>query len=105
MNNARIWLVVKPTIGVPVFLGAVAIGSFANHVAIVTNTTWVNDFLSGREYSSESDAVAAATETAPAKVVFSSDDPSRATVVLEDGRTLEAVLEDRVHTASLDHSE
>ena len=25
MNNAKIWLVVKPTVGIPLFLGGVAI--------------------------------------------------------------------------------
>ena len=29
----KIWLVVKPTVGIPVFLGAVAVGSFAVHLA------------------------------------------------------------------------
>jgi len=49
MNNAKMWLVVKPTVGVPLFLGAVAVGSFAVHVAVLSNTTWVSDFLSGNE--------------------------------------------------------
>ena len=49
MNNSKIWLVVKPTVGIPLFLSAVAVGSFAVHVAVVSNTTWVSDFLSGQE--------------------------------------------------------
>ncbi len=48
MNNAKLWLVVKPTVGVPLFLTAVAVGSFAVHVAVLSNTTWVADFLSGK---------------------------------------------------------
>ena len=52
MINSRMWLVVTPTVGLPLFLGAVAVGSFSEHVAITTNTTWVNDFLSGREMGS-----------------------------------------------------
>ena len=48
MNNAKMWLVVKPTVGVPLFLTAVAVGSFAVHVAVLSNTTWVADFLSGK---------------------------------------------------------
>ena len=47
MNNAKMWLVVKPTVGVPLFLTAVAVGSFAVHVAVLTNTSWVSDFLNG----------------------------------------------------------
>jgi len=34
MNNAKMWLVVKPTVGIPLFLSAVAVGSFAVHVAV-----------------------------------------------------------------------
>ena len=41
MNIAKLWL------GVPVFLGAVAVGSFAVHVAVLGSTSWVSDFLSG----------------------------------------------------------
>ena len=48
MNNAKMWLVVKPTVGIPLFLSAVAVGSFAVHVAVLSNTTWVADFLSGQ---------------------------------------------------------
>lgn len=48
MNNSKMWLVVKPTVGIPLFLGAVAVGSFAVHVAVLTNTSWVSDFLSGQ---------------------------------------------------------
>ena len=29
MNNAKMWLVVKPTVGIPLCLSAVAVGSFA----------------------------------------------------------------------------
>ena len=28
MNNAKLWLVVKPTVGIPIFLSAVAVGDF-----------------------------------------------------------------------------
>lgn len=49
MNNSRMWLVVKPTVGIPLFLGSVAVGSFAVHVAVLTHTGWVSDFLTGQE--------------------------------------------------------
>jgi light-harvesting protein B-800-850 alpha chain len=52
MNNAKMWLVVKPTVGIPLFLSAVAIGSFAVHVAVLTNTSWVGDFLQGKPLGS-----------------------------------------------------
>lgn len=47
MIYGKMWLVVKPSVGIPLFLGAVAIGSFAVHVALVTNTTWVKQYLNG----------------------------------------------------------
>ncbi|MBU3719419.1 MAG: light-harvesting protein [Burkholderiaceae bacterium] len=47
MIYGKIWCVVKPSVGIPLFLSAVAIGSFAVHLALVTNTTWVKDFLQG----------------------------------------------------------
>ncbi len=47
MIYGKLWLVVRPTVGIPLFLGAVAVGSFAVHVALLTNTTWVKKFLNG----------------------------------------------------------
>ncbi len=48
MNNAKMWLVVKPSIGVPLLLGGVAIGSFLVHLAVVSNTSWYGDYVNGR---------------------------------------------------------
>ena len=47
MIYGKMWCVVKPSVGIPLFLSAVAIGSFLVHLAIVTNTTWVKRFLNG----------------------------------------------------------
>ncbi len=47
MIYGKIWTVVKPSVGIPLFLSAVAIGSFSVHVALLTNTTWVKRFLNG----------------------------------------------------------
>ena len=58
MIYGKLWLVVRPTVGIPLFLGAVAVGSFSVHVALLTNTTWVKDFLNGKPK---------AAATAPAK--------------------------------------
>jgi light-harvesting protein B-800-850 alpha chain len=62
MIYGKLWCVVKPSVGIPLFLSAVAIGSFAVHVALVTNTTWVKKFLNGNAPT----AVAAAPAAAPA---------------------------------------
>ncbi|CAM8631942.1 Antenna complex, alpha/beta subunit [Burkholderiales bacterium] len=47
MIYGKMWCVVKPSVGIPMFLAAVAIGSFLVHLAITTNTTWVKRFLNG----------------------------------------------------------
>ena len=98
MNNAKMWLVVKPTIGVPLFLGAVAVGSFSVHVAVLSNTSWVSDFLSGQPLGS-GDEMAAATmipdmETSKASYVTDLDEFSQEiTVILPDGTTAKAILQ------------
>ena len=60
MIYGKMWCVVKPSVGIPLFLSAVAIGSFAVHVALVTNTTWIKDFLQGCK------AATAQSQSAPA---------------------------------------
>lgn len=38
MNQGRIWCVVKPTVGLPLFLGAVAAISLIIHFAVLNNS-------------------------------------------------------------------
>lgn len=99
MNNAKMWLVVPPAVGVPVFLGAVAVGSFAVHVAVVSNTTWVSDFLKGQPMGS-SEGMASATvapadvENAQASFVMPDADGAQViTVILPDGTAAKAILQ------------
>jgi light-harvesting protein B-800-850 alpha chain len=47
MNQGRIWCVVKPTVGLPLFLGAVAVISLVVHFAILNNTEWFAAFMGG----------------------------------------------------------
>ncbi|MEM7721816.1 MAG: light-harvesting protein [Pseudomonadota bacterium] len=109
MNNAKMWLVVKPTVGVPLFLGAVAVGSFAVHVAVLSNTSWVADFLSGQELGS-GDSAALATETpvlpasadgstVPGYLEVNADGSESLRVVLPDGRTATLVVDDLTQAA------
>lgn len=94
MNNSKLWLVVKPTVGVPIFLAAVAIGSFAVHVAVLTNTGWVSNFLKGDDIMSA--AIAGERTTATAKVVLDEAiaGAQEATVTLPDGRVATVVFRD-----------
>ncbi len=98
MNNAKMWLVVPPAVGVPVFLGAVAVGSFAVHVAVLSNTSWVSDFLSGQELGA-GDAQAALIqeqEMQTAKAAYTvplENGQQEVTVILPDGTTARAILQ------------
>jgi light-harvesting protein B-800-850 alpha chain len=47
MNQGRIWCVVNPTVGLPLFLGAVAIISLIVHYAVLSHTTWIGAFWGG----------------------------------------------------------
>ncbi len=76
MNNAKMWLVVKPTVGIPLFLSAVAVGSFAVHVAVLSNTSWVADFLSGKKLGSG---------TASAEMILDRDGAAHAAYAMPSG--------------------
>ncbi|MCA3562499.1 MAG: light-harvesting protein [Aestuariivirga sp.] len=47
MNQGRIWCVVNPTVGLPLFIGGVAVTSLVVHASVMTHTTWVSDFWQG----------------------------------------------------------
>ena len=47
MIYGKMWCVVKPSVGIPIIIGAVAIASFSVHVALTLNTTWVKKYLNG----------------------------------------------------------
>jgi light-harvesting protein B-800-850 alpha chain len=47
MIYGKLWLVVKPTVGIPLFLSGVAIASAFVHLALLTNTTWIKKYLNG----------------------------------------------------------
>jgi light-harvesting protein B-800-850 alpha chain len=64
MIYGKIWLVVKPSVGVPLFLGAVAVSSFAVHYALLTHTTWLPKFLEGGAAKATVQKAAAAADTA-----------------------------------------
>lgn len=47
MNQGRIWCVVNPTVGLPLFLGSVAITSLIVHASVMTHTTWMGNYWQG----------------------------------------------------------
>jgi len=66
MNQARIWLVVKPTVGLPLFLGTVALIALLVHAAVLNNTTWVGAYWNGHAKAPEVAAPVAEAPPAPA---------------------------------------
>jgi light-harvesting protein B-800-850 alpha chain len=65
MIYGKLWLVVRPTVGIPLFLGAVAVSSFLVHFMILTNTTWLPKFLEGGMKKTASIEAPATTAMAP----------------------------------------
>lgn len=47
MIYGKIWCVVKPSVGLPLFLGGVALTSLTVHFAILNNTTWFKGYFEG----------------------------------------------------------
>lgn len=47
MNQGRIWCVVKPTLGLPLFLGIVLLTSLIVHFSVLWNTGYFPAFWSG----------------------------------------------------------
>ena len=47
MNQGRIWCVVNPTVGLPLFIGGVLVTSLIVHASVMSNTTWMSKFFEG----------------------------------------------------------
>ena len=65
MNQGRIWCVVNPTVGLPLFLGSVAVTSLIVHYSVLSNTTWFGAYWNGH-----AKAKVASVETAPQAVAL-----------------------------------
>lgn len=65
MNQGKIWLVVKPTVGLPLFLGSVALIALSVHAAILTHTDWYPAYFNGGQK-----AKAAKTAEVPAPTML-----------------------------------
>jgi light-harvesting protein B-800-850 alpha chain len=65
MIYGKLWLVVKPTVGIPLFLGAVAVSSFLVHYMLLSHTTWVPRFLNGSGAKTAAVEAPATTAMAP----------------------------------------
>jgi light-harvesting protein B-800-850 alpha chain len=106
MNNAKMWLVVKPTVGIPLFLGGVAVASLAVHVAVINAGVgaWYTPYVTG---GSGAAAESAALQTEQGVLPASADAAGLSAyvevdaqgnealrVILPDGRTATLVVDD-----------
>jgi light-harvesting protein B-800-850 alpha chain len=113
MNNAKMWLVVKPTVGIPLFLGGVAVTSLVVHAAVITTGVgaWYGPYITGSAEPAESAALAVPETVMPASVsagdlpaLVEVDAAGRETlrVMLPDGRTATLVVDDLTSAALLE---
>lgn len=63
MIYGKIWCVVKPSVGIPLFLGAVAVSSFAVHLTLLNTAPWLKNYYVGGQ------KVASAAAAAPAEAM------------------------------------
>lgn len=66
MNQGKIWRVVNPTVGVPLFLGAVALTSLFVHYQLLNRTAWLPAYYQGGAKAVKAAEAAPATTTAQA---------------------------------------
>ena len=92
MNNAKLWLVVSPNVGVPLFLSAVAVGSFAVHLTVLSKTHWFEDFASGKPLGTTA-SLMAVPGTEPANAAYLAPGSQDVMIVMPDGTTAHAVLQ------------
>ena len=76
MNQGRIWCVVNPTVGLPLFLGSVAVTSLIVHYSVLSNTTWFGSYWNGH-----AKAKAAAVEGVNAPVALNAANGSNGVVI------------------------
>jgi light-harvesting protein B-800-850 alpha chain len=69
MIYGKLWCVVKPSTGIPLFLSAVAISSFLVHFMLLTHTTWLPKYYEGA--TAKTAAVEAPANTAAAPPTIS----------------------------------
>ena len=65
MNQVRIWTVVPPAVGLPLFLGSVTVIALLVHFAILTHTTWFSGYWQVGK-SAKVSMIAPAPDYAPA---------------------------------------
>lgn len=65
MNQGRIWCVVNPTVGLPLFLGGVATIALLVHASVMSHTTWMSGYWQGGGHAKVADASKPESSTLP----------------------------------------
>ena len=65
MIYGKLWCVVKPSVGIPLFLSAVAISSFAVHLTLLNTAPWLKNYYVGGATKSAAAEAPATTAAAP----------------------------------------
>jgi len=113
MNNAKLWLVVKPTVGIPLFLSAVAVGSLAVHVGVISSGvgSWYGPYVTGGDDAEESASLAVPGTVMPASAEagdlptyldVDANGNESLRVILPDGRTATLVVDDLTSAALIE---
>ena len=75
MNQGKVWRVVNPTVGVPIFLGAVVVASLVVHGALMINTNWFGSYWNGGQKAAA--AAKPAASLAPDTLVSQAPSPQK----------------------------
>ena len=73
MIYGKLWCVVKPSVGIPLFLSAVAVSSFAVHLALLNTAPWLKAYYAGNTKATAT--AAAPAESPPAAVAAAPKKP------------------------------
>jgi len=66
MINGKMWLVVKPTVGLPLFFVGIVVASLSVHTALLLNTAYFPAFLRGAAPARTSEVTTPPALAAPA---------------------------------------
>jgi light-harvesting protein B-800-850 alpha chain len=69
MIYGKLWCVVKPSVGIPLFLSAVAISSFAVHLTLLNTAPWLKNYYVGGSTKAAALEAPANTAAAPPTTV------------------------------------
>ena len=82
MNRGKIWLVVKPTVGLPAFLGGVTVIALCVHAAVLSNADWYKQYYSGKAGAKTSAVTQPAEQGAPVAAPVAAAPAADTSVVL-----------------------